>query len=89
MMLDVLFKIKDEMDPTLAFRRSCRYALLLCLTLLCVPAHLQTTTSPESSSQQSACCREGICGSCAMNINGTNGLACLTKVSMQHLGVAV
>ena len=25
-------------------------------------------------------CREGICGSCAMNINGTNGLACLTKV---------
>jgi succinate dehydrogenase (ubiquinone) iron-sulfur subunit len=25
-------------------------------------------------------CREGICGSCAMNINGTNGLACLTRV---------
>lgn len=25
-------------------------------------------------------CREGICGSCAMNIDGTNGLACLTKV---------
>ena len=24
--------------------------------------------------------REGICGSCAMNIDGTNGLACLTKV---------
>jgi succinate dehydrogenase / fumarate reductase, iron-sulfur subunit len=22
-------------------------------------------------------CREGICGSCAMNIDGTNGLACL------------
>ncbi|KAK9815747.1 hypothetical protein WJX72_008839 [[Myrmecia] bisecta] len=47
MMLDVLFKIKDEQDHTLAFRRSCR---------------------------------EGICGSCAMNIDGTNGLACLTKV---------
>ncbi|KAK9825456.1 hypothetical protein WJX81_003017 [Elliptochloris bilobata] len=47
MMLDALFKIKDEQDPTLAFRRSCR---------------------------------EGICGSCAMNINGTNGLACLTKI---------
>lgn len=47
MMLDVLFKIKDEQDHTLSFRRSCR---------------------------------EGICGSCAMNINGTNGLACLTKV---------
>ncbi|KAE8689369.1 Succinate dehydrogenase iron-sulfur subunit 1 [Hibiscus syriacus] len=25
-------------------------------------------------------CREGICGSCAMNINGCNGLACLTKI---------
>eukprot|EP00879_Flechtneria_rotunda_P024700 GHRR01026206.1.p1 GENE.GHRR01026206.1~~GHRR01026206.1.p1 ORF type:complete len:172 (-),score=4.74 GHRR01026206.1:561-1076(-) len=47
MMLDVLFKIKDEQDPSLAFRRSCR---------------------------------EGICGSCAMNINGQNNLACLSKV---------
>lgn len=26
MMLDVLFKIKDEQDGTLAFRRSCRWA---------------------------------------------------------------
>eukprot|EP00124_Ichthyophonus_hoferi_P001155 Ihof_evm12s54 gene=Ihof_evmTU12s54 len=26
-------------------------------------------------------CREGICGSCAMNINGTNTLACLSKIS--------
>ena len=25
-------------------------------------------------------CREGICGSCAMNINGTNGLACLDAI---------
>lgn len=25
-------------------------------------------------------CREGICGSCAMNINGKNGLACLTRI---------
>ncbi|CAA2999472.1 succinate dehydrogenase [ubiquinone] iron-sulfur subunit 2, mitochondrial-like [Olea europaea subsp. europaea] len=25
-------------------------------------------------------CREGICGSCAMNIDGRNGLACLTKI---------
>jgi hypothetical protein len=29
MMLDVLFKIKDELDPTLAFRRSCRSELPL------------------------------------------------------------
>eukprot|EP00850_Spirogloea_muscicola_P018729 SM000175S03276 [mRNA] locus=s175:75292:76303:+ [translate_table: standard] len=48
MMLDVLLKIKNEQDPGLTFRRSCR---------------------------------EGICGSCAMNINGSNGLACLTKVT--------
>lgn len=47
MILDALIKIKDEIDPTLAFRRSCR---------------------------------EGICGSCAMNINGKNTLACLCKL---------
>jgi succinate dehydrogenase (ubiquinone) iron-sulfur subunit len=47
MVLDALFKIKNEYDPTLTFRRSCR---------------------------------EGICGSCAMNINGTNTLACLCKI---------
>lgn len=29
---------------------------------------------------QDTLCREGICGSCAMNMDGTNGLACLTKV---------
>jgi succinate dehydrogenase / fumarate reductase iron-sulfur subunit len=44
MVLDALIKIKNEIDPTLTFRRSCR---------------------------------EGICGSCAMNIDGTNALACL------------
>ena len=47
MVLDALFQIKNDIDPTFAFRRSCR---------------------------------EGICGSCAMNINGENGLACLTKI---------
>ena len=26
-------------------------------------------------------CREGICGSDAMNINGKNGLACITKIA--------
>jgi succinate dehydrogenase (ubiquinone) iron-sulfur subunit len=46
MMLDALIKIKNEQDPTLTFRRSCR---------------------------------EGICGSCAMNIDGVNTLACLCK----------
>lgn len=43
MVLDALIKIKNEIDPTLTFRRSCR---------------------------------EGICGSCAMNIDGRNTLAC-------------
>lgn len=44
MVLDALIHIKNNIDPTLTFRRSCR---------------------------------EGICGSCAMNIDGTNTLACL------------
>jgi succinate dehydrogenase / fumarate reductase iron-sulfur subunit len=50
MVLDALIKIKNEIDPTLTFRRSCR---------------------------------EGICGSCSMNMNGRNGLACTT--SMEEL----
>ncbi|CAI0456552.1 unnamed protein product [Linum tenue] len=53
MVLDALIKIKNEMDPSLTFRRSCR---------------------------------EGICGSCAMNIDGCNGLACLTKIPESSAG---
>jgi succinate dehydrogenase / fumarate reductase iron-sulfur subunit len=47
MVLDALLRIKNEVDPTLTFRRSCR---------------------------------EGICGSCSMNMNGRNGLACTTAI---------
>ena len=47
MVLDGLVHIKNKLDKTIGFRRSCR---------------------------------EGICGSCAMNINGKNGLACLTPI---------
>jgi succinate dehydrogenase / fumarate reductase iron-sulfur subunit len=47
MVLDALLKIKNEIDPTLTLRRSCR---------------------------------EGICGSCSMNIDGKNGLACTTAI---------
>jgi succinate dehydrogenase / fumarate reductase iron-sulfur subunit len=47
MVLDALIKIKNEVDPTLTFRRSCR---------------------------------EGVCGSCAMNIAGTNTLACTMAI---------
>jgi succinate dehydrogenase / fumarate reductase, iron-sulfur subunit len=43
MVLDALLYIKNRLDSTLTFRRSCR---------------------------------EGVCGSCAMNIDGTNTLAC-------------
>jgi len=47
MVLDALIKIKNEIDPTLTFRRSCR---------------------------------EGICGSCSMNIDGSNTLACTKPI---------
>lgn len=52
MVLDAILKIKNEIDSTLAFRRSCR---------------------------------EGVCGSCAMNINGRNTLAC-TKAIAEYSG---
>lgn len=47
MVLDALIKIKNEVDSTLTFRRSCR---------------------------------EGVCGSCAMNIDGSNTLACTKAI---------
>ena len=47
MVLDALIRIKNEVDATLTFRRSCR---------------------------------EGICGSCSMNMDGRNGLACTTAI---------
>ncbi len=54
MVLDALIKIKNEVDPTLTFRRSCR---------------------------------EGVCGSCAMNIDGINTLAC--TIGMDEIKGAV
>lgn len=47
MYLDALIKIKDEQDPSLTFRRSCR---------------------------------EGVCGSCAMNVDGQHKLACIQEI---------
>jgi len=47
MVLDALIKIKNEMDSTVTFRRSCR---------------------------------EGVCGSCAMNVDGTNTLSCIKAI---------
>ena len=48
MVLDAMIKIKNEIDTTLTFRRSCR---------------------------------EGVCGSCAFNIDGTNTLACTKPIA--------
>ncbi len=56
MVLDALIKIKNEIDPTLTFRRSCR---------------------------------EGVCGSCAMNIDGTNTLACTKPIEDVDGDVAI
>lgn len=47
MVLDAMLKIKNEIDSTLTFRRSCR---------------------------------EGVCGSCAFNIDGVNTLACTKPI---------
>ncbi|MBE0469699.1 MAG: succinate dehydrogenase iron-sulfur subunit [Methyloprofundus sp.] len=46
--LDLIIKIKDELDSSLTFRRSCR---------------------------------EGVCGSCSMNVNGKNTLACIKPIA--------
>ena len=54
MVLDALIYIKNYVDATLTFRRSCR---------------------------------EGICGSCSMNINGTNTLACLKSIEKDRLDI--
>ncbi len=56
MVLDGLIWIKNHIDPTLTFRRSCR---------------------------------EGVCGSCAMNIDGQNTLACTKSMHDVASGGAV
>ena len=53
MVLDALIKIKNEIDPTLTFRRSCR---------------------------------EGICGSCAMNMARTSAFRCNRCMTMSFTG---
>jgi len=63
-----------ELDP-----RSCGPMVLD--ALIQIKASLDSTLTFRRS------CREGICGSCAMNINGLNCLACTT--SMLDLGAEV
>ncbi|KAF5291433.1 hypothetical protein FQR65_LT01744 [Abscondita terminalis] len=43
-------------------------------------ALLKIKTEIDSTLTFRRSCREGICGSCAMNINGLNSLACITKI---------
>ena len=59
MMLDVLFKIKDEMDPTLAFRRSCRYALLPRFIVICFVLACGVSLSFHRASQSLRCLMQG------------------------------
>ena len=56
MVLDALIWIKNKIDPTLTFRRSCR---------------------------------EGVCGSCAMNIDGSNWLACTRFIADTDMPASV
>ncbi len=68
MVLDALIKIKNEIDPTLTFRRSCREGLCGSQILQIPPHILQFDWT-------------GICGSCSMNVDGVNTLACIWCVS--------
>jgi succinate dehydrogenase/fumarate reductase iron-sulfur protein len=43
-------------------------------------ALIQIKNKQDSSLTFRRSCREGICGSCAMNIDGTNTLACLKSI---------
>ena len=45
---------------------------------------LKIKDEQDSSLSFRRSCREGICGSCAMNIDGSNGLACLTRVERDN-----
>lgn len=44
---------------------------------------IKTDIDPTLTFRRS--CREGICGSCAMNINGTNTLACIRLITLKEL----
>jgi succinate dehydrogenase (ubiquinone) iron-sulfur subunit len=86
MVLDALLKIKNEQDPSLTFRRCARISRARARVRAPRPARAIASLplpTPSSSCARSSC-REGICGSCAMNIDGANGLACLTFIEGEH-----
>ena len=55
--------------------------------LLTLLERLKAEQDPTLSYRRS--CREGVCGSDGMNINGTNGLACVTHLSELNTGTVV
>lgn len=55
--------------------------------LLNILEHLKETQDPTLSFRRS--CREGVCGSDGMNINGSNGLACITQINQLPKKVVV
>jgi succinate dehydrogenase / fumarate reductase iron-sulfur subunit len=73
MVLDAIIKIKNEIDPTLTFRRSCREGI--CGSCAMNIDGINTLACTYGLDEIKGC-REGICGSCAMNIDGINTLAC-------------
>ena len=90
-MLDVLFKVKDEQDQTLSFRRSCREGTLH-------PSEETERVRRERERERLGlgwlrahvgAARAGICGSCAMNINGQNTLACLCAVDKEAAKISI
>lgn len=55
--------------------------------LLTVLERIKAEQDPTLSFRRS--CREGVCGSDGMNINGKNGLACITPISVFNSNVIV
>ena len=77
--LDILNKIKNEIDPTLAYRRSCAHGVCGSCAMNMGGKNGLACTTPHAEIDGDidiAC--HGVCGSCAMNMGGKNGLACTT-----------
>ncbi|XP_047345667.1 succinate dehydrogenase [ubiquinone] iron-sulfur subunit-like isoform X1 [Vespa velutina] len=66
-------KVKPHMQQYNVDLMNCTGTMILD-ALNIIKADLDPTLSFRRS------CREGICGSCSMNINGVNTLACITKI---------
>uniref|UniRef100_E5Q3A9 Succinate dehydrogenase [ubiquinone] iron-sulfur subunit, mitochondrial n=1 Tax=Gracilariophila oryzoides TaxID=42480 RepID=E5Q3A9_9FLOR len=52
-------------------------------------ALIQIKDTQDSTLTFRRSCREGICGSCSMNINGTNTLACLKSLNTREMFITI